>query len=224
MVAADQEEGVITFDGPARVRPIVNDESLNRYMEVLRRAAYEAGVIKAKLEADKTDLERQARNARLKIMDATGSPVVVSLGKYLRDLCKEIDAYGRSMESDTVENSDGRVARRTSPDSMNFRSIAEEDDGPATAKAGERASIKRVVEKIGAAINKVLKTAKLDRFWKIEIKPDLTSAKKSLERGECTAEELAEQGMILVPGLQRIDIGTAKFKSEELAKLRGFFE
>lgn len=222
--AAPLEEGVIAFDGPARIRPIVNDESLNRHMEVLRRAAYEAGVIKAKLDADKTALERQARNTRLRILDATGSPVVVPLGKYLRDLCKEIDAYARSMDSETVENGDGRVARRRSPDSLNFMSASEEDDGPATAKHGERLSLKRVTEKVGAALNKVLSALKLDRFWKVEIKPDLTAAKKSLEQGKCTAEELAEQGMVLVPGLQRIDIGTANFKSEELAKLRSFFE
>ncbi len=40
----------------------------------------------------------------------------------------------------------------------------------------------------------------------------------------CSKEELAEQGMQLVPGGKRIDIGTADYKSEELSKIRSFFE
>lgn len=223
-VATASQDNTIVFEGPARIRPIANGDGLSRYMEVLRRAAYEAGVIKAKLNADIADLTRQARNTLLQISDANGSPISYSLGKYLRDLTSAIEEYAIGMDPETVENGDGRVARRTSPDSMSFIPRSNNDDGPATAKDGEKASIAGVLSKIGTALGKVLKPLKLDRFWKIEIKPDLTAAKKSLERGECTPEELAEQGMQLVPGGKRIDIGTADFKSGELADIRKLFE
>ncbi len=56
------------------------------------------------------------------------------------------------MDSETVEDGNGRVARRTSPDSMSFIAVSDEGVGPATAKAVKRSSIKNVLVKIGAAL------------------------------------------------------------------------
>ncbi len=36
VAAAIPQDGVIVFDGPARIRPIANAEGLSRYMDVLR--------------------------------------------------------------------------------------------------------------------------------------------------------------------------------------------
>lgn len=225
---AGRDYAAIAVSGPVRVAPVNTQEQAEKYLAILSALAGEAQAIEADVEAACERMRTAARSIRVEITGEAGGTREAKLIDYLAQIEEALRDYGlNTMPQETIENGLGRIARRKSPDRMAF--IARHSDEATmkpvvdepTEKDGEKASIAAVMKLAGKGLRAVLSGLGLDRFWKIEIKPDLNAAKKSLADGLCTANELKKQGMELIPGEDRVDLSTS---GGDLKRIHKFFD
>jgi hypothetical protein len=190
-------------DYPQRPAAIRSPDGLVVWMDRLNHLTAELIALQQQATADKNAIDAFLKSATIEISEGH----TVSAATYYSAIVREVEAYSTVMEGDTYEGPSGRVARRKSADSLIFTPrIGDESDDKPTEKTGEALSKSLAWNLIKSGVSKLLKTAGLDRFWKLEIKPDITTAKAAFSRGEVTTEELAAQGLEIVPGTSRTDL------------------
>lgn len=213
----------VKIKGPVRLGQIKSDEGLERTLSVLQTVAKEGSDVLFNVQSETERLAQLSKTMLVEIESEDGEVKTVEFGKYLGQLVKAVEDYGFRMEKLTVENGVGRVARRSTPARVAFMAAPEDvddPDGKTSEKAGEKLALKRVMETIGKGLGDLLKKFGLNRFWKVEVKPDITSAKAAFLRHEVTEKELAEQGMHVLPEEQRVDVSVT---GSDLKKVMAYF-